>query len=217
MKIEIKPLKQLTELGCMSTCYAMVRNTLLGEKEFNLDEETKLFTEAFTFPTGVNEQSYLLKLAQAGCEIKILVETPYVVDLYKQFNKKYNLALDIEYTIIGVETYEKLLSQGYLLITLSDLWEFTMICHFSHYVLVNGFDYHSLYVVDPKQGIEIQYPQDRFARMLHDIKTRMGYSPIIFAIKYKRAENLRKDDFKPAKDNNPKERWEQPYTAFWGN
>ncbi len=217
MKIEIKPLRQQTEFGCMCACYAMVRNTLLGEQNFEIEDEAKLCTEAFTFPTGVNEQSYLHKLAKAGCQIKVLVESPFLFDLYKQFKSKYGLSLDIEQTIIGVGTYEKLLSQDYLLITLSDLWEFTMICHFSHYVLINGFDYHSLYVVDPKQGVEIQYPQDRFARMLHDVKTKMGYSPIIFAIKYKRAEVPKLDDFKPAKDNNPEERWEQPYTAFWGN
>ena len=58
-----------------------------------------------------------------------------------------------------------------------------MIIHYPHYVIIHGIDEHNLFLVDPKYGKEIRFSKEVFQRSLQQIKSRLGYSPLIFAVK----------------------------------
>lgn len=186
MKSNITPLRQTTEFGCMATCYAMVRNTLFGEEMFNQEIESNLTKQAFSFETEANEHFYLHDLATRGCDIRVLLETPYIVDLYQQLNNKFNLNIPIEYSLIGIKDFENLLEEGYILITLIDRWQIDMYIHMVHYVVVHGFDENHLYITDPKYGRELKIAKERFKDALVGLKVNIGYSPLIFAIRHKK-------------------------------
>ena len=183
MNLSIKPLRQTTEFGCLAACYAMVRNFLFEEKPFTKDDESHICKEAYKSETGFNEHFYLSELYKKGSTIKILVETPYMVAGYEQLNSELHCRIPIEYALIGLHDYESLLKKGYILITLIDLWFIDMIIHYPHYVIVHGIDKHSLFLVDPKYGKEIRFSKEAFQRNLQQLKSRLGYSLVIFAIK----------------------------------
>jgi len=183
MKTEIKPLKQTTEFGCLATCYTMIKNHFDKEDNFSQEIESNLTKEAFRSETGFNEHYYLKELYKKGYEIKIFVETPYMLDGYNQLNTKLKCNIPIEHSLTGVEDYIDLMKQGYIIITLIDLWYLDMIIHFPHYVIVNGFNENSIYIVDPKYCREIKISKEKFNKILHSIQNRLNYSQVIFAIK----------------------------------
>ena len=77
----INPVKQTTEFGCLATCYFMIKNYFSEHKEeFTQDIESDLTKEAFRSETKFNEHFYLNKFAKSGHDIKILVETPYMLE-----------------------------------------------------------------------------------------------------------------------------------------
>jgi len=183
MKHPIKPLKQQTEFGCLATCFTMIKNHLFSEKEFNQNIESELTKQAFSSTTNFNEHHYLKKLYDLNCKIKVLVETPYMLEGYNLLNTKLKCKIPIEHCLIGVDDYESLLKEGYILITLIDLWNIDMIINIAHYVIVSGFDETSLYIIDPKYGKEIRISKPRFQQMLGNLKQDIKYSPLVFAIK----------------------------------
>lgn len=85
--------------------------------------------------------------------------------------------------MIGLDDFESLLNDNYIIITSIDMWHLNMIVHLPHYVIVNSFDENSFYIIDPKYGKEIKFSKDKFLKSIDDLKYRLGYSPIIFAIK----------------------------------
>ena len=111
MKLFVKPLKQRTEFGCLAACYAMVRNFLFGERPFAKDDESQYCKEAYRSETGFNEHFYLSELYKEGATIKILVETPYMVEGYEQLNTRLHCKIPIEHTLIGLHDYEDFLKQ----------------------------------------------------------------------------------------------------------
>lgn len=185
MKFDVKPLKQTTEMGCLATCYLMIRELFFGNSEHSQDVESNLTSQAFRSETNFNEHFYLKKLFESGCEIKVLVETPYMAESYDLLNKKLGCKIDIQHALIGIEDYVKLLQENYLIITLTDLWYFDMVLHFPHYVIVHSYNEESLFISDPKYGNKIKFSNFQFEQNLKSLKERMGYSPLIFAIKKK--------------------------------
>lgn len=107
MKNNITPLKQTTEFGCLAACYAMIENHFLKENsEFTQEMESALTKEAFKSETKFNEHFYLNKLARSGHDIKILVETPYMLEGYGQLNTKLGNKISISHALIGINDYE---------------------------------------------------------------------------------------------------------------
>ena len=183
MKLNIKLLKQNTQFGCLATCFFMIKNYFFEEEEFNQDKESSLTNEAFCFETGFNEHYYLNKLSKLSCDIRVFVETPYLAESYNKLNTKYNCNILIEYSILGIRDFESLLEDGYAIITLIDMWYLDMIVHDVHYVIVNGFDDNSIYLLDPKYGYKLKFSKERFLNSFETLKEKFGYSPLIFAIK----------------------------------
>ena len=184
MKNNITPLKQTTEFGCLAACYAMIENHFLKENsEFTQEMESALTKEAFKSETKLNEHFYLNKLARSGHDIKILVETPYMLEGYGQLNTKLGNKISISHALIGINDYEKFIEEGYVIITLIDLWYLDMIIHYPHYVVIDGCDENSIFLLDPKYGNEIKFSKYRFQQALDSIKYHLKYSPVLFAIK----------------------------------
>jgi len=170
----IKPLKQTTEFGCLATCYMMLRNYFFGDAEHSQEMESKLTGEAFRSETEFNEHYYLDKLAKSGCSIKVLVETPYMFEGYKQVNTKFGNNIEIEHALFGVSDYGTFLDEGYLIITLIDLWHLDMIIHYPHYVVIDSHDQNNFYIIDPKYGMNIKFSKHRFQQTLDSVKNRLS-------------------------------------------
>lgn len=177
----IKPLKQQTEFGCFAACYAMIKNDFFGDEPFDKEIESELCRRAFGFETGANEHFYLIDLFKRGCSINVMMESPFLIDYYKNLSKL-NYTIPIEYRLIGISDFEKALDSGYVIVTVLDRWDLDMYLHFPHYVIVETHDAGSLGVVDPQKG-RIRIAKDRFLLMLENVKEKLGYSPIIFAFK----------------------------------
>lgn len=185
MKLQIKPIQQNTEFGCLASCYAMTKE-FLGIKD--KEDESQLTKEAFQFKTKSNEHYYLKKLYDLGFEVKVFIETPYMLTNYNQLNSELGCKIPVEYQLIGLNDYTELIEQGYVIITLIDIWHLDMIVHDVHYVVINGFEQDSIYLTDPKYNREIKISKDKFKKSIDDLKYLLGYSPIIFAIKKKPLE-----------------------------
>jgi hypothetical protein len=168
----------------------MVRNCFFGEDGHDQQAESKLTKEAFRSETGFNEHYYLDKLSKNGCDVKILVETPYMSEGYKQLNTKLGNDVKIEYALLGVSDYETFLSEGYLIITLIDLWYLDMIIHYPHYVIIDSYDQNNFYVIDPKYGMRVKFSKHRFQETLDSVKNRLGYSSLIFAVRKRPEQQL---------------------------
>ena len=184
MKNNIIPLKQTTEFGCLAVCYFMIENYFLNEnKEITQEMESDITQKAFKSETKFNEHFYLNKLAKSEHDIKILVETPYMLEGYGQLNTKLGNKISISHALIGINDYEKFIEEGYVIITLIDLWYLDMIIHYPHYVVIDGCDENSIFLLDPKYGNEIKFSKYRFQQALDSIKYHLKYSPVLFAIK----------------------------------
>jgi len=182
MKKDIKPIKQETEFGCLSACYRMIR-AYFEDGVYEKEDETQLTSKAFSSETGFNEHFYLKKLSSSGYKIKVIVETPYMLEGYTQLNTKLNCNIPVEFNLVGNHDFTKLLDEGYLIITLIDLWSIDMIIHYPHYVIVENFEDDSFMIADPKYCKKIKFSRRRFEKSLEELKYRLGYSPLIFAIK----------------------------------
>ena len=182
MKINI-PIKQQTQFGCLAACYSMIKNYLFGETSYDVATETQLTSEAFSVKTGFNEHYYLKKMSDWGCEVRVFLETPYMFDEYSKVNSELGGNISVEHRLIGIEDYKKLINDGYLIISVIDLWHIDMIIHFAHYVIINGFTDNHISIIDPKYGREIMFSNRRFQDTLDNIKYRLKHSPLLFAIK----------------------------------
>ena len=182
MKHKLTKIKQKTEMGCLATCYKMIRTYFEGPDSVK-ESEKKLTTKAFSNDTGFNEHFYLKKLADSNYKLEVILETPYMLKEYEKLNSELDTSIPIKFNLISTKDIENLLNDGYLIITLLDLWDIDMTIHFPHYVIINGIDKTNIFILDPKYKKEIKCSKNRFESMIENLKYKLEYSPILFAIK----------------------------------
>lgn len=183
MKIDIPVLKQKTGQGCFIACCSMIRKYFDKKFKYDMDKELEIFVEALKSNREFCEPYVINKLLEKLAEIEIITESFYVRYLLNKSKRKFGANFQVKYKIVGVNDFESALKENKILITLVDLWDITMYTHFPHFVILNGFDSHDFYMIDPWMGEQIKIPKDRFMNFVKNIKSGLGMSPMIYMIK----------------------------------
>jgi hypothetical protein len=151
--------------------------------KFDKNKELKMFVKYANFDREFGEPALIKDLIDRGYDVKIFTEAPYVRWRMDNLFKKLRTRPKISLFSFSENFLDTLLKSGNVLVVMLDKWYLDMSVHTPHYVFIKDADKDSYYINDPWLGEEMRISKSRLTEAVFEMKTRLNFSPVVYAVK----------------------------------